>query len=57
MNIHMLRIARSLLAIMSSKDKRVCTILRKSLLRRFSHSTPIACTSKVIYLARKEERL
>gem|GEM_PF-6539159 len=55
MNIDMLRIAVSLLAISSSKDKRFCTFICTILLRRFSHPFQVASSKLVICLPRKEE--
>lgn len=55
MNIDMLRIAVFLLAIPSSKDKRICRFICTILLRRFSHPFQVASLGLVICLPRKEE--
>ncbi len=55
MNIDMLRIAVSLLAILSSKDKRFCNFICTILLRRFSHPFQLANYELAICLPRKEE--
>jgi len=50
MNIDMLRIAVSLLAILSSTDKRLCTFIYTILPRRFSHPFQVTSTELVICL-------